>query len=74
MLMQVVALVVVIFLARKELVPALAIVAFVILAIRAVIGLLSLDTTVAPRKLGIAEFALGAFTVVTVTVGYSLGW
>jgi hypothetical protein len=73
MIVQFVALVVVVFLAREKLVPALAIVAFVFLAIRAVMGLLSLDTTVSPKKLGIAEFALGAFTVLTVTVGHGLG-
>ena len=74
MIMQFVSLVVVILLVQEKLIPALAIVAFVVLTVRAVMGLLSLDTTVSPKKLGIAEFALGAFTVMTVTLGYSLGW
>ena len=63
----------VVFLAWQRLVPVLAIVGFVVLAIRAAKGLLSFSP-VAPKKLGIAEFVFGAFTVATVTVGYFLGW
>jgi hypothetical protein len=74
MIMQLVALAAVILMVWQNVVPVLAVVAFVVLTIRAVTGLLTLDTTVSPKKLGIAEFALGAFTVVAVTLGYNLGW
>jgi hypothetical protein len=74
MIMQLVALMAVIFLVREKLVPALAVVAFLVLTIRATMGLFSLSTTTSPKQLGIAEFAFGAFTVLAVTVGYNLGW
>jgi hypothetical protein len=53
--------------------PALAIVVFAILFVRAVIGLLS-PTAPVPKKLGISEIAFGAFAVLVVGVGYRFGW
>lgn len=53
--------------------PAVAIVVFAILFVRAVIGLFNqADPT--PKKLGISEIAFGTFAVLMVAAGYQFGW
>lgn len=73
-IMQLLALAVVILLERLNLVPALAVVAFAVLTIRAVLGLSSLRPNTTPKELGLVEFAFGAFTILAVTLGYSFQW
>ena len=70
---QLLALIAVLLLLFFKIAPALAIVVFAILFVRAVIGLLNPSVPV-PKKLGISEIAFGAFVVVTVFAGYRLGW
>ena len=70
---QLLAVMAVLLLLFFKMVPALALVVFVVLFIRALIGLLS-RTTPVPKKLGIAEIAFGAFVVLLVGAGYRLGW
>jgi len=73
LLVQLTALASVGVLAWWRLVPALAVVAFSVLALRAVVGLSSTDAPT-PKKLGIAEFAFGALTIFAIAGGYALGW
>lgn len=73
-LAQLATLVIILVLAWRRLVPVLAVGAFIMLALRAVIGLLSPGAAVTPKRLGIAEVAFGAITVGVVTLGYRLGW
>ena len=70
---QLLAVIAVVVLLYFKVAPALAIVVFAILFVRAVIGLLN-QTAPAPKKLGISEIAFGAFAVLTVWAGYRLGW
>jgi hypothetical protein len=56
-----------------RLAPALAIVVFAILFVRAVIGLLN-QTEPTPKKLGISEIVFGTFAVLMVAAGYQFGW
>jgi YwiC-like protein len=53
--------------------PAVAIVVFAILFVRAVIGLFN-QAAPTPRQLGISEIAFGAFAVLMVAAGYQFGW
>ena len=70
---QLLAVIAVVVLLYFRVAPALAIVVFAILFVRAVIGLFN-QTTPAPKKLGISEIVFGAFAVLTVWAGYRLGW
>ena len=70
---QLLALIAVVILLFFRVAPALAIVVFAILFVRAVIGLLN-RTVPAPKKLGISEIAFGALAVLAVGAGYRLGW
>lgn len=70
---QLLALIAVFFLLFFKIAPALLIVVFAILFVRAVIGLLHSSVPV-PKKLGISEIAFGAFVVLAVFAGYRLGW
>jgi hypothetical protein len=54
--------------------PLLAVVALIILLVRAVAGLLSSDMNVRAKTLGIREFIFGALFVLAVFAGYQLGW
>lgn len=69
---QLLAVIAVAVLVSFKIAQALTIVPFVILLVRAVIGLF-MKTTPPPKKLGISEIVFGAFTVLTVAVGYGLG-
>ena len=71
---QLTALLIVALLSWWKLVPALAVLGFAILTIRAFIGLSRSKLAVAPKKLGIAEIAFGAFTVLTIAGGYLIRW
>ena len=70
---QVLALLAVAVLLFLKVAPALAILVFAILFVRAVIGLFN-HTAPTPKKLGISEIVFGAFVVLTVSVGYRFGW
>lgn len=70
---QLLALLSVVLLLFFGIAPAVAIVVFTILLVRAVIGLLN-QTVPAPKKVGISEFVFGAFAVLMVGAGYRLGW
>jgi len=70
---QFLALIAVLLLLFFRIAPALAIFAFAILLVRAVVGLLN-QTVPAPKKLGILEVCFGALAVLAVSAGYRLGW
>ena len=70
---QLLALLVVLLLLFFKIAPTLAIVVFAILFVRAVIGLVDASVPV-PKKVGISEILFGAFVVLTVFLGYRLGW
>ena len=70
---QLLALLAVSFLLFLRIVPAVAIIVFAILLVRAVIGLLA-HTVPAPKKLGISEIVYGTLAVLVLGVGYWLGW
>jgi YwiC-like protein len=70
---QLLALIAVVLLLFFGIAPALPIVVFAILLVRAVVGLLN-QTVPAPKKLGISEIAFGALVVLAVGAGYRLGW
>lgn len=53
--------------------PAVALVVFAVLFVRAVIGLLNRAEPV-PKKLGISEIAFGTFAILLVGAGYRFGW
>lgn len=53
--------------------PAVAMVVFAILFVRAVIGLFT-QAELTPKKLGISEIAFGAFAILLVGAGYRFGW
>ena len=69
---QLLALFVVGLLLYFRIAPALTIVVFAILLVRAVVGLLN-ETVPAPKKVGISEIVFGVLTVLAVSVGYRLG-
>ncbi len=60
--------------AREALVPFLAVVALVILLLRATIGFSNFDKRVTAKKLGLRELGFGAMTVFAVVLGHALGW
>ena len=70
---QFLALIAVLLLLFFKIAPVLVIVAFAVLLIRAVFGLLN-PSVPAPKKLGISEIAFGTFVVLTVFVAYRFGW
>lgn len=70
---QLLALIAVAVLLVFKVAPALTLVVFALLFVRAVIGLLD-RTAPVPKKLGISEIAFGAFTVLLVGAGYRFGW
>lgn len=70
---QVVALLAVVLLLFFRVAPALAIVVFAMLLVRACVGLLN-EIQPVPKKLGLSEIAFGALVVLAVGLGYRLGW
>jgi len=70
---QLLALFVVLVLFSFKIAPAVAVAVFVVLCVRAVIGL-SNQTEPTPKKLGISEIVFGAITVLTISAGYLFGW
>ena len=70
---QLLALITVVLLFFFRIAPALAILVFAILFVRAVSGLLN-QTVPKPKKLGISEVGFGAMAVLAVGTGYRLGW
>ena len=70
---QLLALLVVLVLFFLKIGPAVAIFVFVILFVRALIGLFK-QAAVTPKRLGISEFIFGAFAVLTIGAGYWFGW
>jgi YwiC-like protein len=62
-----------IVLAWEQVAPWLALLAMVILLIRACAGLRSVRPTT-PQRLGAGELFFGVFTVAAVSIGYDLGW
>lgn len=70
---QLLALLAVLFLFLLKIGPAVAVIVFAILFVRAVIGLFN-HTAPTPKKLGISEIGFGAFAVLTIGAGYWLGW
>ena len=70
---QLLALLAVLVLFFFKFAPALAIIVFVILFVRAVIGLFN-QAALSPKRLGISEIAFGAFAVLTIGTGYWFGW
>lgn len=73
MAVQLFALLAVILLLYFRIAPALTIVVFAMLFVRAVTGLLNQNVPT-PKKLGISEIVFGALTVLAVGAGYRLGW
>ena len=71
--LQLLALITVVLLFFVRIAPALAILVFAILLVRAVSGLLN-QTVPKPKKLGILEVGFGALAVLAVGTGYRLGW
>jgi len=67
------AILVVIGLARAAVVPFLAVAALVILLLRAVIGFSKSGKRVTAKKLGLCELAFGAMTVFAVILGHAVG-
>ena len=70
---QLLALLAVLVLSFLKIAPVLALIVFVILFVRALIGLFN-QATLTPKKLGISEIAFGAFAVLTIGAGYWFGW
>ena len=70
---QVLALLAVVLLLFFRIAPALAILVFAILLVRACVGLLN-EIQPVPKKLGLSEIAFGALVVLAVGAGYRLGW
>ena len=56
-----------------EIAPAVSIIVFAILFVRAIVGLFN-RAELTPKKLGISEIAFGTFAVLLVGVGYRFGW
>jgi len=67
------AVVVTLVLVWEQVAPWLALLAIVILLIRACAGLRSV-MPITPQRLGVRELLFGVFTVVAVAIGYDLGW
>ena len=61
-------------LARAGVVPFLAVAALVILLLRAVIGFSKPGKRVTPKKLGLRELGFGLMTVFAVVLGHVVGW
>jgi hypothetical protein len=70
---QLLALLVVLILFFFKIAPAFALLVFVVLFVRAVIGLFN-QAAPTPKKLGISEIAFGAIAVVMIGAGYWFGW
>lgn len=70
---QLLALLVVLALFFNRIAPALAVIVFVILFVRALIGPFSHAPTT-PKKLGISEIVFGALAVLSISAGYWFGW
>ena len=70
---QLLALLAVLVLSFLKIAPVLALVVFVILFVRALIGLF-IQAALTPKKLGLSEIAFGAFAVLTIGAGYWFGW
>jgi YwiC-like protein len=70
---QLLAVAAVLLLSYLKIAPALAVVVFAILFLRAVVGLLR-PTAPVPKKLGISEIVFGAFAVLAVSAAYRFGW
>jgi len=68
------AILLVLGLARAGVVPFLAVAALVILLLRAVIGFSKSGTRVTAKKLGLRELGYGALTVFAVVLGHVVGW
>jgi len=68
------AILVVFGLARAAVVPILAVVAAIILLLRAVIGFSKSGKRVTAKKLGLGELGFGALTVFAVILGHVVGW
>jgi hypothetical protein len=68
------AILLVLGLARAGVVPFLAVAALVILLLRAVIGFSKSGTRVTAKKLGLRELGYGALTVFAVVLGHAVGW
>lgn len=67
---QMIAITVVLIMIKAGVAPVLALVAVLILFLRAVVGLSNFDGDVTPKKLGLCELLFGAITVFTVVSGY----
>jgi 4-hydroxybenzoate polyprenyltransferase len=70
---QLLALIAVVLLLVFRVAPLLTIVVFVVLFVRALIGLFN-QRAPTPKKLGLSEIAFGAFTILTVGAAYRFGW
>lgn len=73
LIMHVLALAVAFALSWAKLAPALAVVALLILLIRALSGLSRRDRTVSAKQIGIRELGYGAMTIITVVLGHYFG-
>jgi len=71
---HVLAIFIIIALARAALVPLLAVAALMILLLRATIGFSNLDKRLTAKKLGVRELCFGAMTVFAVVLGHVFGW
>ncbi len=71
---HVLAILIVSGLAWASVLPFLAVVALIILLLRAVFGFSRFDKQVTAKRLGFRELAFGAMTVFAVVLGHALGW
>ena len=70
---QLLALLIALVLFFLKMAPALAVIVFFVLFVRAVIVLFT-QTALTPKRLGISEIIFGVFAVLTIAAGYWLGW
>ena len=70
---QLLALLIVLVLFFLKMAPALAIIVFFVLFVRAVVVLLT-QSALTPKRLGISEIVFGVFAVLTIAAGYWLRW
>lgn len=68
------AMFVVMVLSSAKVAPFLAVVAVVMLLIRALIGFSRSDRNATAKQLGLGELAFGSVTIILIAVGYALGW
>ena len=68
------AAIIILALARMSIAPYLALVAMIILLLRAIAGFSRFDRRVTAKKLGLRELTFGGMTVIAAAFGYSLDW